>query len=590
VSEPEIPALPQTAREAAALLAEIGTLLELRGGDAFRARAFTNAARTLEGSGADLGALAREDRLTTLRGVGSGIASVLAEYLLTGRSRLRDELRAATPLGMYDLLRVPGLGPKRIHTLFATLGVDSLDALEEAAGSGRVAELPGFGARTQDRILAGIGFARSSRERRRYPDALELAVRLLEWLRARTDVREAEIAGELRRRLEVVDRIDLVAASPAPDEVLDAFRSAHGTLHEPASSGGEATIRLTDGMTVRLRCVSPGTFVAAMVWETGAVPHVEALAARARKLGGSLDAGGLTLGGRRLRPRRESRVYEQLGLQYVPPELREGLGEVELAAAGELPRLVEVGDLRGTFHCHTTASDGKATLREMADAARERGWSYLGIADHSRTAAYAGGLTIEEVREQHAEIDRLNVELSTTGATLRIFKGIESDILRDGGLDYPDDVLRDFDYVVGSVHSSFRVGRDEMTRRVIRAVEHPSLTIIGHPTGRLLLSREGYDIDVDAVLRAAAANGVAVEINADPRRLDLDWRNVRTAAELGIMIAINPDAHSVRALDNLAFGVNMARKAGLEPGQVLNTWPVTEVAEYLAERKRKSQA
>jgi DNA polymerase (family X) len=590
-------------RQVAALLADIGLLLELNGQDSFRARAFTSAARALEGLDVDLGALARDDRLTTLRGIGAGIAPVIREYVLTGRSSVRDELQAATPIGLYDLLRVPGLGPKRIHTLHQRLGIDSLDALERAASAGEVGSLPGFGAKTEKKILSGIAFARSSRQLRRYPDALEVAGRLVEWLRGLPEVERAEIAGQLRRRMETVDRIDLVAATADPAAVLAHF----GTLADGGAESGdgaadtgvvpadattgvaldpeEAELVLSDGISVRLRCASPAGFGLALVWQTGNAAHLEALSERAAHLGCSFDSRGLGRDGGIVEASSEAELYEALGLAFVHPELREGLGEVERAAEGRLPTLVELKDLRGTFHCHTTYSDGKATLLEMAEAARDHGWAYLGIADHSRAAAYARGLSIESVRAQHAEIDRLNQDFSRGESPFRLFKGIESDILPDGSLDYPADVLAEFDYVVGSIHSSFGMPREEMTARVVRAVTDPALTILGHPTGRLLLTRAGYAVDVEAILEAAARHGVVIEINANPHRLDLDWRHVRNAAELGILIAVNPDAHSVAALDHVAFGIGMARKAGLEPRQILNTWTVEEVSEYFAKRK-----
>lgn len=591
MTEPSAPA--PTPREVAQLLSEIAVLMELNGRDAFRARAFANAARALEGVDADLGTLTREDRLTELRGVGAGIAGVIAEYVRTGRSVMHDELSAAVPAGLHDLLRIPGLGPKRIHTLHTELGIDGVDALERAAREGALGGLPGFGGKTVEKVLAGIGFARSARTRRRYPDALEAAVGLLEVVRGLPGVEQAEIAGALRRRCEVVDRIDLVAAGADPAAVLAAYRAlgADGTVEGeedvPDSAPSDmAELRLSDGMAARLRCVRPAGFVPAMVWETGSEGHLDALAAVARARGGTVDREGIELEGRRVRPRSERAFYERLGLDYVEPELREGRGEVGRAGEGPLPPLVRTEDLRGTFHCHTTASDGRATLEEMVAAARERGWSYLGVADHSRTAAYARGLPIARLREQIVEIDALNARLAVEGVSFTIFRGVESDILPDGALDYPDDVLGELDYVVGSVHSAFGMPEAEMTGRIIRAVRHPRLTILGHPTGRLLLTREGYAVDVDAVLEAAAAAGVAVEINANPRRLDLDWRHVRRAAELGIPIAVNPDAHSIAALDHVAFGINMARKAGLEPRQVLNTWPVEEIARYFGQRKQ----
>jgi len=584
----ETPASAPTPREVAKLLANIGVLLELNGADAFRARAFTFAGRALEGVDADLLALARADRLTTLRGIGPGIASVVKEYVLTGRSTIYEELRTATPLGLYDLLRVPGLGPKRIHTLYRELGVDGLDALEAAIDSGAVAALPGFGRKTAAKIAQGIPFARSSRQLRRYPEAMELASRLLDWAVQLEGVLAVEIVGAIRRRMEVVDRIELLASAEHPNAVLDAFQCFQDGSLEDAQGEDEALLTLSDGVFVRFRCVPPASFVAATVWETGSAAHVEALARLASERGASFTRDGLFVRGEPVPLERESDLYERLGLAYVPPELREGLGEVERAAAGPLPPLVERTDLRGTFHCHTTASDGKASLEEMAGAARERGWCYLGIADHSRSASYAGGLSLQEVEQQRRAIERLNRRFAKDERRpFRLFWGIESDILPDGSLDYPDDVLLGFDYVVASVHSSFGMSEEEMTKRMVRAVRHPATTILGHITGRLLLTRAGYSVDVEAVLRAVAEAGVIIEINANPHRLDLDWRDVRRAAELGILIAVNPDAHSVRELDNVAFGVNMARKAGLTPRQVLNTWPLDEVSGYFAKRKRK---
>jgi DNA polymerase (family 10) len=585
----DLPAEAPRPRDVARVLSEIATLMELNGEDAFRSRAFASASRALEGTDADLYALAQADRLTSLRGVGQGIASVIRELVLTGRSTPLEELRAATPIGLFDLMRVPGLGTKRIRSLYSELGVESLDDLEREGRAGRIAELSGFGAKTEQKILEGIAFARASRKRRRYPEALEAAVRLLEWLRSRPGVAAAEIVGALRRRMEVVDRVDLLAATDDAEGVREALLALNGVREE----GWEADVLLaclTDGLGVRLRCIAPERFVAAVVGDTGSDAHLADLARRARERGMKLESDAVRgPDGVPLHLPDEEALYSALGLQYLPPELREGVGEVERAAAGRVPRLVERDDLRGTFHCHTTWSDGKATVAEMAEAARALGWSYLGLADHSRSAAYAGGLTVPRLRQQQAEIDRWNAAHGGAGERgFRVFKGTESDILPDGGLDYPDEVLASFDYVVGSVHSSFGMSEEEMTARVIRAVRHPALTMLGHPTGRLLLTREGYAIDVRAVIDAAAEEGVVVEINANPHRLDLDWRHVGYAAERGVLIAINPDAHSTSGLEHVAFGVNMARKAGLEARQILNCWTLDEVAAYFAERKQKS--
>lgn len=575
-----------TAREAAAALAEIATLLEVVGGNPFRARAFQSAARALETSGADLPALAAEGRLRTLPGVGEGIAGVLEEMVTTGVSTLLEELRADTPAGLYDLMRIKGLGAKRIRPLYADLGIDTLDRLEEAALAGRVAALPGFGTKTEAKILEGIAFARTLRGRRRYYQAVDAAAALAELVEGIDGVRRVAVAGEVRRRLEVVEAIDLVAAADDPAAVLAAFRALHG------GGAGETDARaetvLSDGLPVRLACVPPDRFGAALLFATGSSAHLDQLRARAEGMRLRLDPDGAWKGKKALPLPDEDAVYQALGLPPIPPELREGWGEVEAAAEGGLPKLVAYEDLRGTFHCHTTYSDGRATVAEMAEAARERGWSYLGLGDHSQSAGYAGGLSPAAVRKQHREVDAWNREHGGRGkARFRLLKGIEADILADGRLDYDDGVLASFDYVVGSVHSNFGMGEKAMTERLVRAVSHPRLTILGHATGRLLLKRGGYAVDVAAVIDAAAEHGAAVEINADPHRLDVDWRWARYAAEKGVLVPIDPDAHSAAALGNVRYGINVARKAWLSAPQVLNTWELDPLEEHLAERKQK---
>ncbi|MBA4158935.1 MAG: DNA polymerase/3'-5' exonuclease PolX [Gemmatimonadetes bacterium] len=572
-----------TAREVAEVLAEIAMLGELNGENPFRSRAFASAARALEGSDADLNTLAREGRLTSLPGVGAGLAETIRELVETGRSTAHEEMRAAIPIGLYDVLRIPGLGAKRVRLLHAGLGVDSLDSLETAVRAGRVAELSGFGAKTEAKILEGIAFVREALRRRRYPEAHAVAERLLAWLRARPEVLSAEVAGELRRRMEVVDSIDLVVCTLDTQAVTAAFRDLHGSGEADAEREGCSTIRLPDGILAHLYCVPPEEAPAVLLWQTGSEAHLSALAARAATHGLTLSPAGLLRNGQGVVPvETEDELYEALGLVWIPPELREGMGEVA-AAADPLPELIRVEDLRGTFHCHTTYSDGRASVAEMAGAARARGWRYLGLADHSRSASYAGGLPEALVRQQQAEIDAWNAEQG--GEEFRIFKGIESDILPDGSLDYPDAVLATFDYIVGSVHSGFGMSEAEMTARIVAAIRNPRLTMLGHPTGRILLTRGGYPVDIHAILDAAAEYGVVVEINANPHRLDLDWRHLRYAVERGVLIAINPDAHSVGGLDDVSFGIGAARKGGLVARQVLNTWTREEVEGYFAGRK-----
>lgn len=577
-----------TAREAAAALGEIAMLLEVVGGNPFRAKAFQSAARTLETSSADLTALAAAGELRSIRGVGEGIAGVLNELVTTGTSRMLQELREQTPVGLYDVMRIKGVGTRRGRTLFKELGIDSLETLEEAATGGRLAALPGFGVKTEQVILQGVAFVRSMRGQRRYHQAVEAAAALLELVEGLPGVTRASSAGQVRRRLEVIDSIDMVAASEDPETVLAAFRALQGVERADADDADScAEVQFADGVKATLTCVPPAAYPTALVFATGSDAHLEHLRARAQTQKLRLERDGVYAGARRRTVKDEAGVYKVLGLDFIPPELREGWGEIEAAADGKLPKLVDVDDLRGTFHCHTTYSDGRASVAEMAEAARERGWRYLGIADHSQSAGYAGGLPVAAVRRQHREIDAWNAEHGGKGTQrFRVFKGIESDILANGSLDYPAEVLRAFDYVVGSVHSNFALPEKEQTARLIRAVSNPHITILGHATGRLLLKRSGYAVDVKAVIDAAAEHGTCVEINADPHRLDVSWENARYAAEKGVLIPINPDAHSTGALGNVAYGVNVARKAWLTAPQVLNTWELDDLEEFLAERKQ----
>ncbi len=571
---------------AARVLDEIATLLELRGDAGFRARAFRSAARALEDLDEDLGALVVRGELRTVRGLGTTTARVVQELFETGESSYHEELRREVPEGLIELLHVPGLGPKRIHTLHTRLGIASLDDLEQAARAGSVAEVPGFGKRTQERILEGIAYRRRTTGRRRRPEALAVAAELLAWLRADAAVTRAEPAGALRRGLETVDGVDIVAAVEGDAEPLLAR-----FLALPGASAGERTgedaarVRLGGGLAARLRVVAPEAFAAAWLHATGSEAHVAALRERAAERGLRLDDDGLWAGARRVDAAEEEAIYRALGLDVVAPELREGDGEVEAAGAGLLPRLVTYEDLKGCFHVHTTYSDGRATLKEMARAALERGWRYLGIADHSQAAAYAGGLRLDDIARQHDEIDAWNAE---HGDRLWLFKGIEADILADGRLDYAaleGDVLGRFDYVIGSVHSVFGLSEAAMTERIVRATEDPHLTFLGHLTGRILLERDGYPLDVDAVIEAAAERGVGIEINSHPARLDLDWRWWRAASGRGVCAAINPDAHDAESLDDVRYGVTVARKGWLGVRNVVNAWGVAEVRAYFGKRK-----
>jgi len=567
-------------------LEEIATLLRLQGeSNRFRARAFATAARAIEKLDVDPQDLLENDRLEKVSGLGPATARTVRELIETGSSRYLEELRTRVPSGMRDLLAVPGLGPMKVETLHQQLGINTLDELEAAARAGQVARVRGFGERLQERILEGIAFVRSASGRRRYAQAMLTAQRLLAFLRAQPGIERAELAGELRRGLETVDGTDFVVSGRPEtcEAVLEAFLGvAPPSMAKRA--GDRAETMLADGLRMRVRCVPDEQFVTALLFATGSDRHVEALRARAERMQLKLAPDGLHARGGRVQARDEEDVYAALELAWVPPELREDEESLTLAALDALPSLVTWDDLQGCFHCHTVYSDGRATVADMAEAAIERGWTYLGIADHSQNAGYAGGLRAQDLRRQRAEIDAWN---SRNASRLRLFAGVEADILADGRIHLADEpgVLDSLDFVIGSVHSSFRMSREDMTKRLLRALDEPRLTMLGHPTGRLLLGRAGYEFDMDAVLERAGERGVIVEINSDPHRMDLGWQHWPAAKARGVLAAINPDAHSTEQLDYVHYGIVMARKGGLEPADVLNTRTLEDVQQTLLRRK-----
>ncbi|QXD15294.1 DNA polymerase/3'-5' exonuclease PolX [Rhodocaloribacter litoris] len=567
-----------TNKAVARLFHETAALLELTGGNPFRARAYRQAARVLERLDEPLAERLAARGLTDLPGIGEGLEAQVREILARGSFELRDTLRSAVPAGLLEVLQVQGLGPKKVRVLWQQLGITSLDALEHAAETGRLASLAGFGPRTQETVLEQIRRLRAYGARMRLDEASARLEAIAEAAGALPHVRTVAVAGEVRRGLETVGQADLVVGAdseadlaPVLDGLVEAIEqlpdrpAGEVLLHGRLGTGGE-------GLPFRARIVPPDRFGTALWEATGSHAHCTAFIARY---------------GPPAPQAREEEVYAAAGLPFIPPELREGRGEIEAAATGTLPELITVRDLRGTLHNHSTYSDGTHPLARMAEAAFEMGYEYFGICDHSRSLKVAHGLSIDDVRRQHEEIDRLNRAYAGRARPFRIFKGIESDILPDGALDYPDDVLASFDLVVASIHTGLNMTRDEATRRLLTAIENPFTTILGHPTGRLLLSREGYPIDHEAILAACARHGVAIELNANPRRLDLDWRWVRTAVERGVMIAINPDAHAVEQLELVRWGVAVARKGWLTPAHCLNALPLDAFTRWLEERRRQ---
>ena len=565
-----------SAKEAAIFIEEYGVLLELSGANAFRVRAYTNAVRTLEMLETPLDALIAAGTLGEVKGIGKSVGELVLEFADTGTATAYEELRASVPDGLLDMLRVPGLGPRKIIAIREALGIEDLDALALACGDGKLAELKGFGKKTQENILKGIEYIRAHRGRFRANVARESTQTLFDTLQALPQTQRIEVAGSLRRAKETVKDVDFVVSANEPQVISDAF-VAHPAVAEITAQGEtKSSVRLNNGMQVDLRVVPDGEFPYILHHFTGSKEHNVALRARAQGQGLKINEYGLYRGKERVECVDETAFFAAMGLAYIPPELREGLGEIEAAAENALPELLTAADIRGMLHVHSTYSDGADSIEAMALAVRERGYDYLGMADHSQAAAYAGGLNVDAVKRQWDEIALLNEKL----APFRIFKGIESDILGDGSLDYTDDILEQFEYIVVSVHSQFNLDRAKMTARIIRAIEHPCATIVGHLTGRLLLDREGYDVDVDQIIEAAARCGVAIEINAHPARLDIDWRHVKKARDHGVQIAINTDAHSTGGLGNLPYGIGIARKGWLRAKDVLNALDCEAIATW----------
>lgn len=591
-----------TKHEIADVLNEIALLLELKAENPFKVRAYQTGARVVESfEEAELERLVKEGGLKTVKGIGDALGQKIAELYTTGKLEFYEKLKASVPPGMVELLQVPGLGPKKIKVLGDKLGVVDIATLTKACEDGRVAELAGFGAKTQEKILAGIKNREAYGRRHLWWEVFPVSETIVKGLRALPQVKWAESAGSLRRGAETVGDLDFIVAATDVEPVVDWFVNMAGVKEVTARGETKASVRFVTGLQADLRIVPEEQFVFALHHFTGSKDHNVQMRQRALARGLSLSEWGLSpvaedgseSGGgeakKRKGPKRagnnesvvvadEAELFRALGLAFVPPELREGVGEIEAAEKGELPRFVEMTDLRGTFHCHTTASDGRNTLKEMVAAAEALGWEYFGLADHSKSSVQARGLTEERLSAQIAEVEALN---ASGKFKTHVFSGTECDILPDGRLDYDDALLAKLDYVVASVHSTFSQDEATMTARIIRAIEHPRTTMLGHLTGRILLRREPYKVDAKKVIDAAIANGVIIEINASPWRLDMEWKHWRKAAERGLLTSINPDAHETGELAYVRAGVNVARKGWLTKEQVFNTRGLPEVRAYL---------
>jgi DNA polymerase (family 10) len=573
-----------TKNDVARILDDTSVMLEITGANPFRVRAYYNAARALEELTEDLREQVESKALLDVRGIGKGIFADIESLLARGSFELYEELRKDIPDGVLDMLRISGMGPKKVKLVHDELGIDSIEKLEHAGRAGELAGLPGFGEKTQTNILRGIAMMRKYQDRFLYSKAFGQASALYDVVKNQPGVQRHLLGGSIRRRMETIGDVDILVSATEAEPVMETFTTLPDVATVVAKGPTKSSVILRSGIHVDLRVVQDEEFAFAAHYFTGSKAHNTEVRARAKKLGYKLNEYGLFKGNAPTPCRDEAAIFATLGLDYIPPELRENNGEIEAAAARALPELVDEKDVRGVFHCHTTYSDGHATLKEMVDAARALGHSFFGTGDHSQSAVYAEGMTVERVQEQRKEVEWMNEKL---GGKFTVFHGVESDILPDGSLDYPEDVLAGFDYVVASIHGNFNLSEAEQTRRLVEAIENPYTTMIGHPTGRLLLSRDGYALNLHAVIEAAAANDVLLEINSHPNRLDLDWRHCKVARDAGVLIVINPDAHTTDGIEDFRYGVGVARKGWLEKKDLLNARTPLQVKKFFESRKKK---
>lgn len=578
-----VPSKTMDNKEIAQVLEEIAELLELKGENPFKIRAYHNGARIVEGMSQNVHELVEKGTLCETKGIGEGLAEKITELVKTGTCKYHKELKKLLPAGILDLLLIPGLGPKRAKVLYEKLKIKSIAELEYACQENRLVALEGFGEKSQAKILEAIKHHNKTKGYFLISQAIEESNRFVRFLKKLKNIIRIEVAGSLRRHKEIVHDIDILVSTKHHAQVHEAF-TAYPLVDQVLAQGEtKSSVILRSGIQADLRTVTDQEFPYALYYFTGSKEHNVATRTLAKRTGLKISEYGIFRGKRLIPCKDEADIFKVLGLHYIPPELRESSGEIEAAKKGELPKLIELKDIKGIFHVHSTYSDGVAPLEEMIRRAEELGYEYVGISDHSRTAVYANGLSEERLKKQHKEIDRLEKKFKR----IRIFRGTESDILADGSLDYPDRILDSLDFVIGSIHSRFNMPEREMTKRICRAMEHPRMTIWGHPTGRLLLGRAGYAIDYDEIFETAAEHGVAIELNANPHRLDLDWRFCKKPKELGLRLSINPDAHSLEGLSDVGFGVGIARKGWLEKCDVLNTMSVSEMEKFLESRKKR---
>lgn len=577
--------------EVAWLLNEIADLLEIKGENIYKIRAYRKGAKAIKNFSGDLLFLSKQKKLQTIPGVGKSIAEKITEIVETGTSKYLEELQREIPPGLRKMMRIPGLGPKSVSVIYKHLGITSLEELERAARSRQIRNLPRMGSKTELAILRGIDLLKRDYGKTPIGTALPIAKFFKEQLESLPEVKKIEIAGSLRRGKEIVGDIDLIVATEKPETVIDVFTKNPQVKEVIAQGTKKSSVFTWTGVQVDLRAVEPDSFYTALHHFTGSQEHNLALREHGKNIGIKINEYGLFTTEKlfmfnddveeKLQVSSEKDIYKILQMQYIPPELREDNGEIELALKGELPNLVEKKDIKGDLHIHTNWSDGVNSIEEIVELAEKKEYQYIAITDHSRNLKIAGGLSVEKLLKQQEIIKQIN----KFQKKIKIFSGSEVDILPDGRLDYPDEILQKLDLVIASVHTHMKQDEEEMTERVIKAIQNPNVDILAHPTGRILGRREPFKINIEKILKAASENNIALEINASPDRLDLNDEYVKMAKELGIMIVINTDAHDPLRLEDIEYGIKVARRAGLEREDILNCLSVNEVEEWLKNRK-----
>lgn len=563
------------------VLNEIADILELLQENTFRVRAYRNAARTLENLSESLEKLIKEDRVHELEGIGKDLAEKITTLFEKGKLPFYNQIKKKVPKGLLELLQIEGLGPKKVMALYKK-GIKSSKDLKTACETGKVEKISGFGKKTQENILSSQENIKTYSTRTLYWNALQAAEPILQELKKLKGVKQADIAGSIRRKRETVKDIDFVVASSTPKEIMKWFTTQDFVQKVLVKGDTKSSIKLKEGIQADLRIVPDEQYGFVLHHSTGSKEHNIALRQMAKSKGWKLSEWGLeTAGGKKAISKKkptEEDLYKAFGMQFIPPELRENTGEFEAAKKNKLPKLVEDRDIQGLFHAHTKESDGKNTLEEMALAAQKMGFKYLGISDHSKSSTQANGLDEKRLEAQIKEIQKLNKSSKTK---IHLFSGVECDIMSDGSLDYDDALLKKLDFVIVSIHRGFKGDEKTMTKRLIKAIENPFTTIVAHPTGRILLKRPAYAINMSKIIDAAIANKKIIEINGQPQRLDMDWRLWHQASKKGLLTSINPDAHSIEGLKFFSTGVNIARKGWLEKKHVFNTWTLAKIKSYL---------